>query len=186
MADEEREESPEEKELVPVDPAVLLPTVEKQLKATKFLLITTLALSVLVLSTVGVGIGVMYGRIVDLEVAALELEDDQMEEQFIALEDRLLSIAEFRRSEQKNITKYTKELAKLSNDCSAEKAEPFLRYLSQREDDFQLFVGSVKSGISDLAGMNIGSKLWLGGYTTTMDGIVKLSADRKLEIDKLL
>lgn len=185
MADEERDDNSEE-ELIAVDPVVLLPKVEKRLKSTKLLSITTLVLSVLVMSTVGVGIWVMYGRIVDLETAALELEDDQMEKQFIALEERLLTIAEFRRSEQKSIGKFTKELAKLSSDCSAEKAEPFLKYLSQREDDFQSFVGSVKSGISDLAGMNKGSKRWLEEYTTTMDGIVKLSTERKLEIDKLL
>ena len=186
MADEERDDGSEEQAGQVVDPAILLPKVEKRLKSAKFLLIGTLVFAVLIMSTVGVGIGVLYGRIADLEMAALDVEDDLMEKQFIALEDRLIAIAEFRKSEQKSIGKYTKELAKLSNDCSPEKAEPFLKYLSQREDDFQQFVGFVTSGIDDLAGMNKGSKRWLEEYAKKMDAVVTLSVERKLEIDKLL
>ncbi len=186
MADDDNDDIADENTTVEIDPAVLLPKVEKQLKVTRVLLIATIVLSVLVASTVGVGIGVMYGRIGDLETAALELEDDQMDEQFTLLEERLLKIAEFRKSEQKKISKYTKELAKLSNDCSAEKAAPFLKYLSQREEDFQLLITSVKSGTADLAGMNKGSKDWLRTHAKSMDDIVKLSEARKSQIDTLL
>lgn len=169
-----------------VPPEVLLPKVEKKEKMTKWLTYATLFVAVMLIATVGVGMMVMLNKISALELIAEKKENNSLDQQFDVLEERLALIAEFRKSELKKIGKFTKELEKLSSDCSAEKAEPFIKYLSQREQEFQKLIGLIGEGSDSLAGMNKGSRKWVQDQSKSLEILSKSSERRKIELDGLL
>jgi len=184
MAEQEEREA-DEVEVPAIAPEILLPKIEKKEKLTKLLSYSALFLALVMAATVGVGMWVMFDKINDLERAAEAQKNETLEEQFSVLEERLLLIAEFRKSELKKIGRFTKELEKLSSDCSAEKAEPFIKYLGQREGDFQILLDVIGEGASNLASMNKGSKKWLKGHSKTLQDLAKLSKARQTELGGL-
>lgn len=181
MADEETTEDGAE-----INPVQLLKKVEAKAATNKILMITVLALSGVIISVMATGLTVMFLRISALTDATEVEDEDPMEEQFIALEQQLMLLADFRKSELKKITAYTKQLDKISSDCSLEKAAPYQGFLSSREKDFQALVSTIKSGTSDLAAMSRGSKKWLVAHNNALDELKDLSIERKAKLDKLL
>jgi len=183
MAEEDREDA--EVEVPAIAPEILLPKIEGKEKLTKFLSYAALFLALIVAATVGIGMWLMFDKIAGLERAAQAQQSESLDEQFLVLEERLLLIAEFRKSELKKIGRFTKELKKLSSDCSAEKAEPFINYLGQREEDFQTLLDVIGEGSSNLASMNKGSKSWLKNHSKSLQELSKMSKLRKAELDGL-
>ena len=179
----DREET--ETDVPAISPEILLPKIEKKEKLTKLLSYASLFLALIITVTVGIGMWLMFDKIAGLERAALAQQNESLDEQFAVLEERLMLIAEFRKSEVKKISKFTKELKKLSSDCSAEKAQPFINYLGQREDDFQTLLEVIGEGSSNLASMNKGSKSWLKGHSQSLQDLSGLSKARQLELDAL-
>lgn len=187
MADEEREEEGGEESAPPIQPEVLLPKVERQAKVGKLLTIAVIFVSLLTMISMGAGMYVMSARIAELEqLVNADRDEDAADEQFDLLEDRLVSLAEFRKSELKKIQLFTDELEKLSTDCSLEKAEPFLAFLSQREQGFQTLIDTIQSGTSSLAGMNQGSRKWLEEHNSALTELKKLGVERQAKLDNLL
>ncbi len=169
-----------------VNPAELLPKVEKQAATAKTLMVVVLAISAVIISVMATGMTVMFMRISDLVEATQITEEDPMEEQFLALEQQLMLLADFRKSEIKKISAYTKELEKIGADCSLEKAAPYRDFLLSREEDFQTLLMTIKSGSSDLAGMSQGSKTWLDAHTLTLDNLKDASVLRKNKLEQML
>ena len=193
MANEDEEardddqEGAEEDAKPVIPPEILLPKVERQAKIGKVLTVTLIFISLLTIISVGTGMIVMFDRISTLErMATVDKEDDLVDQQFDALEERLLSLAEFRKSEIKKIQIFTSELEKLSAECSVEKAQPFLAYLSEREQNLQQFIDTVKSGTGSLAGMNKGSRQWLDEHNKALADLKALSVERQAQLDILL
>ena len=168
------------------NPAALLKKVEKQAATNKILMIVVLSISGLLIAVMATGLTVIFLRISALTEAASVEDEDPMEEQFIALEQQLMLLADFRKSELKKITAYTKQLEKIENDCSFEKSAPYRDFLAGREKDFQTLLTAVKSGSSNLANMNKGSKKWLGPHTATLNELKDASVARKAKLDKLV
>ncbi|ARN75863.1 hypothetical protein [Oceanicoccus sagamiensis] len=181
MAEDDRDEG--ETEVNPVD---LLKKVEKQAATNKILMIAAMAISGIIISVMATGMTVMFLRISALTEASQIEEEDPLEEQFIALEQQLMLLADFRKSELKKITAYTKQLDKIASDCSLEKAAPYQGFLSTRERDFQKLVTTIKTGTSDLAAMSKGSKKWLDIHNKTLDDLKDLSIERNAKLDKLI
>lgn len=180
MLDDDREEG--ETEVNPVD---LLKKVEKQAVANKVLMFTAMAISGITITVMATGMTVMFLRISALTEASQVEREGPLEEQFIALEQQLMLLADFRKSELKKVVAYTKQLEKVASDCSVEKAAPYQQFLVTREQDFQQLVTTIKSGTTDLAGMNKGSKKWLDIHNKTLDDLKDLSIERKTKLEKL-
>ncbi|WP_145999204.1 hypothetical protein [Oceanicoccus sp. KOV_DT_Chl] len=159
---------------------------EKQAATNKILMIVVLSISGLLITVMATGLTVMFLRIAELTAATEIEEEDPMEEQFIALEQQLMLLADFRKSELKKISAYTKQLDKIANDCSPEKSAPYRDFLAAREEDYQLLVEAIKSGSSNLAGMNQGSKKWLVPHAAALDDLKDASVIRKAKLDKLV
>ncbi len=168
-----------------VDPVALLQKVEKQAKTNKFLLGIVLAVSGVVVTVMATGLTVMFLKLSALSEAAEETEEDPMAEQFLALEQQLMLLADFRKSELKKIAAYTKQLEKIATDCDLEKAAPYRDFLSGREKDFQALLTAMKSGTGSLAGMSKGSKQWIDAYNKDLDELKQLSAARRSKLDDL-
>jgi hypothetical protein len=166
-------------------PEILLPKIEKKERLTKLLSYISLFLALIIAVTVGVGMWLMFDKIAGLERAAQAQQNESLDDQFDVLDERLMLIAEFRKSELKKIVKFTKQLEKLSSDCSAEKAQPFINYLGQREDDFQTLLDVIKEGSSNLASMNKGSKTWLKSHSQSLQDLSTLSKERQAALDAL-
>ena len=167
------------------NPVVLLKNVEKQAKTNKLLLSIVLAVSGVVITVMATGLTVMFLKLSDLTRAAEEAEEQPMEEQFLALEQQLMLLADFRKSELKKITRYTRQLEQIASDCDLEKAAPYRDFLSSREKDFQSLLTAIKSGTGSLAGMSKGSKQWLGAYNKELDELKQLSLSRQRELETL-
>jgi|GEM_PF-5590929 len=179
MADEEKEENQPE-----LSPEELLTKMEKRIGVNKILMISALVLSGILVSVMGTGITVMAMRISALNEAAVAQENSPMDEQFQVLEQQIMLLADFRKSELRKITNYTKQMEKISKDCNLEKAAPYNNFLSSRESDFKRLVETIKSGTGDLAAMNRGSKKWLTAYNTTLDELVANSVARKAVLER--
>jgi Trp operon repressor len=187
MADDKTEDNSAEKEAIPVQPEVLLPKVERQAKIGRVLTIAVIFVSVLTMIAMGAGMFVMSSRIAELEqLVNTYNEEDDVDQQFDVLEDRLVALAEFRKSELKKIQLFTEELETLSTDCSLEKAEPFLAFLSQREQDFQVLIDTIQSGTNSLAGMNQGSRKWLEEHNKALADLKKMGVERQTKLESLL
>ncbi len=182
MADDERDED----DAVEVDPAAVLLKVEKQAALNKYLLIATLVIAGIVFTVMATGLTVMYLQLSSLSETLEQQEDETLDEQFLALEEQLILLADFRKSELRKITTYTSQLEKISQDCSLEKAAPYRDFLSSREKDFQSFLSVVKSGTNNLANMNKGSRGWLEVYNKELDDLQQQSATRQNTLDKLM
>ncbi len=180
MADEEKDEQQPED-----SPVALLTKMDKRVGLNWILMITALVISVILISVMGTGMSVMYMRISALTEAAEAGKDGPMDEQFVVLEQQLMLLADFRKSELKKISKYTKQLEKISKDCSLEKVAPYKNFLSSRETDFKVLVDTIKSGTNDLASMSRGSKKWLTSHNKILDDLSEKSAERKaiLEVE---
>ena len=166
-----------------VDPAVLLKQIKKQGKTNKLLLTIVLVISGVVITVMATGLTVMFLKLADLSAVAEAASEDHMEDQFLALEQQLMLVADFRKSELKKIKAYTKQLEKIANDCSLEKAAPYRDFLSSREKDFQALVSTVKSGATSLAGMSKGSRQWLSSHNNTLDELKESSVVRRAKLD---
>ena len=180
MAIEDDEESTSE------DPAVLLKSLHKKALLNKYLFIAVLCFTGIVFTVMGTGMVVMYLKLAELDATAQLQEDDQYTEQFLALEQQLVLLADFRKSEIKKITAYTNQLEKIANDCNIEKAAPYRNFLTSREQDFQRFIEALKEGTNSLANMNKGSKEWLDAYNAELDHLKQTSAVRQSTLDNLM
>lgn len=96
MAKRERDE--EQAEVNPVD---LLNVVDRRVRINKLLMISALIISVILISVMATGISVMYMRISALTEEAEAREDRPMDEQFVVLEQQIMLLADFRKSELK-------------------------------------------------------------------------------------
>ncbi|MFA7555083.1 MAG: hypothetical protein WCY88_12600 [Spongiibacteraceae bacterium] len=164
----------------------LIQTVEKRVGSNRILVIAVLIISVSLVAVMTTGMIVMFSRIATLEAAAAANQENQMEKKFSELDEQLMLLADFRRSELKKIVAYTQQIEDVRNDCRMEKAVPYQEFLSSREQDFSQLVSSVKVGATNLAAMNTGSKAWLDDYTKILDGLVLSSSERKKKLDNLL
>lgn len=181
MADSENDGAEEEI----IDPATLLKRVEKQAKTNKLLFTVVLAISGLIITVMATGMTVMFLKLSALTSAAEASDEDAMDEQFMELEQQLMLVADFRKSELKKIKAYTKQLDNIANDCSLEKAAPYRDFLAGREKDFQIFLTSVKSGTTSLAGMVKGSRQWLDAHNRELEELKQLSVIRQDKINNL-
>ena len=127
----------------------------------------------------------LLAPVIALSTAAQASDEDAINEQFVALEQQLMLLADFRKTELKKIKVYTRQLEKIANDCSLEKAAPYRDFLAGREKDFQIFLGSVKSGTTSLAGMIKGSRQWLTAHNRELDELKQLSIARQNKINDL-
>ena len=59
-------------------------------------------------------------------------------------------------------------------------------FLISREQDLQKLIIAMKSGSSNLAAMNQGSKKWLDVHNQSLDELKDQSVQRKVRLDKLL
>ena len=178
MADEEENQSEE-------TPESLLKKVEKKAATNKILMIVVLSISGLLITVMATGMTVMFLRISALNEAANMDADDPMEEQFIALEQQLMLLADFRKSELKKIAAYTKQLEKIGNECSIEKSAPYREFLASREKDFQTLLATIKEGSANLANMNQGSKKWLEPHAAALDELKQSSSLRQSTLESL-
>ena len=96
MAKRERDE--EQAEVNPVD---LLNVVDRRVGINKLLMISALIISVILISVMATGISVMYMRVSVLTEEAEAREDRPMDEQFVVLEQQIMLLADFRKSELK-------------------------------------------------------------------------------------
>lgn len=180
MADKESAEQGQ-----PMNPGEMLQQVDKQVKSNKFILSSVLVVLAIVVSVMATGMTVMFVKLTDLSAAVAEAEDDSMDEQFVALEKQLLLLADYRKSELKKITAYTKQLEKISSVCDLEKAEPYRKFLTSREKDYQDFIAAMKNGTNSLAGMSRGEKKWLQEYNKQMAKLLQQSKSRQQELSQL-
>lgn len=178
MADEQMDEQQAEG-----NPVALLKKMDKRIGLNKVLMITALVISAILISIMATGMTVMYMRISSLTEAAEAGGDSPMDEQFVVLEQQLMLLADFRKSELKKISRYTQQLEKISKDCSLEKAAPYKDFMTSRETDFKVLVETIKSGTNDLASMSRGSKKWLTAYNKTLDDLSAKSAERKAVLE---
>ena len=181
MAEEEREEDPQA-----VDPAVVLVNIEQRTKTNKFLFSVLLGFCAVIVVVMATGLTVMYLKISTLTEAAEKTSDDAVEEQFIMLEQQLMLLADFRKSELKKIKAYTGQLEKIADGCSFEKAAPYREFLLTREQDYQRLLKAIKSGTSDLAGMSRGSKKWLSPHQKEVQELIELSGAREQRLESLI
>lgn len=163
----------------PQDPATLLRSLEKKALLNKYLFIAVLSFTGLVLTVMATGMTVMYLKINSLTEAAEARAEQPYEEQFRALEEQLMLLADFRKSEQKKIEAYTTQLDNIASECNVEKAAPYREFLIGREQDFQTFLETLKSGTSSLANMNQGSRDWLEAFNKELERLRESSAERQ-------
>ena len=167
------------------DPATLLKSLEKKALLNKYLFIGLLSFTGILFTVMGTGMTVMYLKLSQLSEAAEAQESQPYEEQFATLEQQLMLLADFRRSELTKINAYTAQLELISSDCSVEKAAPYRDFLLSRERDFQKFIETLSEGTSSLANMNQGSRQWLEAFTAEMDALRQSSAMREKTLEKL-
>ncbi|MGK0500729.1 MAG: hypothetical protein ACJAYG_002382 [Oceanicoccus sp.] len=168
------------------NPLTLLKTTQKRLATNKILLIVVLVISALVTTVMATGMTVMFIRISAMTEAMGIEEEDPMEDQFIALEQQLMLLADFRKSELKKISAYTKQLEKIASNCSVDNEAPYKDFLLSREQDFQKLLGTIKTGSASLAGMSLGSKKWLDVHIKSLEDLEESSVERKIVLEKLL
>lgn len=178
MAEEENDTDMEEV----IDPVALLKEVDQRSKTNKVLFVSVLSLSVIVISIMATGLLVMFMKISSLSEAANAGSEDAVEEQFLLLEQQLMLLADFRKSELKKVTTFTKQLEKVTNGCSFDKIAPYRDFLDNREVDYQKLLTAVESGTSNLAAMNKGSRQWLAAHKRELEDLQRASQVRR---DKL-
>lgn len=178
MADEDKDEQQPE-----ASPGALLKKMDKRIGLNRILMVAALIISVILISVMATGMSVMYMRISALTEAVEAEQDSPMDDQFVVLEQQLMLLADFRKSELKKISRYTKQLEQISKDCSLEKAAPYKDFLTSREIDFKVLVETIQSGTSDLASMSRGSKKWLTAHNKTLDDLAEKSAERKAVLE---
>ena len=166
------------------DPVSLLKSTEKHFKTNKTLMIIVLCVSGLLMTIMGTGLAVMFFEISKLQ-AIISAEKNPEDSQFVAVEEQLMLLADFRKSELKKIAQYTDRLTQVGIDCAIEKALPYQQLLVEREINFQQFIGSVKSGSNNLAGMSKGSKGWLKSHNEALDKLKASSINRKQSLDQM-
>jgi len=181
MAYDYREESETES-----TPVALLSKLEKQAATNKILMIAVIAISVMFIAVMATGLTVMLHRVSVLTEASQLKDNDPISQQFIALEQQLMLLTDFRSNELDKITAYTRQLNQLTNNCSAEKMLDYQDFLISREQDLQKLINAIKSGSSNLAAMNQGSKKWLDVYNQSLDELKDQSVQRKAKLDKLV
>lgn len=167
------------------DPATLLKSVEKKALLNKYLFIGLLSFAGIIFTVMGTGMTVMYLKIAGLTEAAALQEEEPYEEQFLAMEQQLMLLADFRKSELKHINAYTQQLETIANDCNVEKAAPYRDFLISREQDFQAFIDEFKTGMNSLANMNQGSRQWLDGLNASLNELKESSSVRQATLEKL-
>lgn len=167
------------------DPATLLKSLETKAVLNKYLFIAALSFCAILFAVMGTGLGVMYYKLSQLGQVAEQQESQPYEEEFKKLEQQLLLLADFRKSEMKKIQAYTAQLDAISNQCSLEKSAPYRDFLVSREKDYQKFIATLKSGTSDLANMTRGSREWLDGYNAELDKLSESSAARQQILENL-
>ncbi len=97
----------------------------------------------------------------------------------------MLLLADFRKSELKQINAYNRQLDKIAADCDIEKTAPYRQFLVSREGDFQQFIDTLKEGTNALAKMNQGSREWLEGFNTQLNQLKQASAARASTLQNL-
>lgn len=162
-----------------IDPVTLLKEVDQRTKTNKVLFVSVLSVSVLVISIMATGLLVMFMKISSLSEAASAGSEDAVEEQFLLLEQQLMLLADFRKSELKKVTSYTKQLEKVTNGCSFDKIAPYRDFLDNREIDYQKLLTAIGSGTSNLAAMNKGSRQWLSAHKKELDDLQRGSETRR-------
>lgn len=168
------------------DPAELLKSLQKKALVNKYLFIAVLCFTGLVFTIMATGMTVMYLKIADLNAAAEERAEAPYDEEFAKMEEQLMLLADFRKSEQKKIQAYTQQLEIIANECNVEKAAPYQQFLLSREQDFQQFLGTLKEGTSSLANMNQGAREWLEPYNAELMKLRQSSAERQNTLKMLM
>lgn len=171
------------------NPTDLLEKVDKRVGLNRILVIVVLVVTVSVIAVMATGMTIMFSRIATLEAAAAAAaakQESPVEEQFSVLDEQLMLLADFRKSELKRIAAYTQQMELVRADCRMEKLVPYQTFLSSREQDFSQLITSVKAGATNLAGMNKGSKAWLDGFVKTLDELGARSKERKATLDTML
>lgn len=181
MAEPDNEDS-----TTPEDPATILKSLEKRALLNKYLFIAVLCFTGVVFTVMATGMTVMYFKISSLTNAAEARDDAPYEEEFVALEEQLMLLADFRKSEQKKIAAYTQQLDIIANECTAEKAAPYINFLISREKDFQDFLTTLESGTTSLANMNQGSREWLSPYNSELQSLRQSSGERMNSLKMLM
>ena len=169
-----------------INPVDVLKRVEQQAATHKMLMIAVIAISGIIISVMATGMTVMLLRISALTEASRMVETGPFEQQFVALEQQLMSLANFRNSELKKIISYTTQLDKMASDCSLENIAPYRAFLLSRERDLQQLIAAIKSGSANLAAMSKGSKKWLDSHHKSLDNLEYLSVERQATLDKLV
>lgn len=169
-----------------LDPTALLKRVEKQTKTNKMLLTIGMAVSGVIFCIVATGLTVMFFKVSSLTESVSQEDDSAVDDQLATLDQQLMLLADFRKSELKKISQYTKQLEKIGRDCSLEKAAPYRDFLASREKDTQALLAAMQSGHSALAGMNKGSKKWLAAHKKALEELRASSKQRQRELDKLM
>lgn len=168
-----------------IDPVALLKEVDQRTKTNKVLFVSVLSLSVIVISIMATGLLVMFMKISSLSDVASAGSEDSMEEQFLLLEQQLMLLADFRKSELKKVTAYTKQLEKVTNGCSFDKIAPYRDFLDNREVDYQKLLIAIESGTSNLAAMNKGSRQWLTGHKKELEDLRRTSETRRQKLAQI-
>ena len=159
--------------------------VAKQAGLNRLLLIVALVLCLVLIGVMYFGMTTMQTRIAELQQTIEAEQEDTLDEQFLILEQKIMLLSDFRKSELKKIGQYTRELTKVSKDCNLDDSKPYQNFLSTREADFQALITAMKTGTKDLAGMNKGSKKWLESFNQSLDDLSKRSKERKKMLDEL-
>lgn len=170
----------------PEDPAAILKSLEKKALLNKYLFIAVLCFTGIVFTVMATGMTVMYLKIASLTEAAQQIEDAPYDEELAALEEQLMLLADYRKSEQKKIEAYTQQLDIIANECNVEKAAPYRDFLISREQDFQQFLDALKTGTNSLANMNPGSRDWLEPYNAELATLKQSSSERQHTLKMLL
>lgn len=161
------------------DPAALLKSLEQKAVLNKYLFIAVLSFTGIVFTVMATGMTVMYLKIASLSEAAAERADEAYDEEFTALEEQLMLLADYRKSEQKKIEAYTRQLEVIAGECSVEKSAPYRNFLVSRETDFQQFLETLKNGTNSLAQMNPGAREWLQPFNKELDTLRQSSKERQ-------
>lgn len=169
-----------------LNPVILLSKLEKQAATNKILMIAVIAFSAIIIAVMATGMTVMLHRVSALTEATQLKRHDPITQQFVDLEQQLMLLTDFRSNELDKISAYTRQLNKLADDCSLEKMADYQNFLVFREQDLQKLIIAIKSGSSNLAAMNQGSKRWLDVYNQSLDELTDQSVQRKAKLDKLL
>lgn len=181
MADDDRDD-----ENSTEDPAAILKSLEKKALLNKYLFIAVLCFTGIVFTVMATGMTVMYFKIASLTAAAEEIEDAPYDEELAALEEQLMLLADYRKSEQKKIEAYTRQLDIIANECNVEKAAPYRDFLVSREKDFQQFIDALKTGTNSLANMNPGSRDWLEPFNSELATLKQSSSERQHTLKLLM